>query len=183
MRIVVLNKQKECRLRTGAVRKLAAFLMRRAGTIDRRITWGEVSFLLTDDDGIRPLNLRHFGRNTVTDVITFRYNPLPGEKHEFCGDVVVNARRAVEFVSGNGVGVRSDSRRLLMEIGLYLAHGCDHLYNEEDSDAKGRLRMRRRELRWLKEAEAEGLVTAIAWKQKLDTRRTWTQQRKPKRSH
>ena len=44
------------------------------------------------------------------------------------------------------------------ELGLYIAHGCDHLSGAEDYDRPGRERMRRRELRWLQQARAGGLL-------------------------
>lgn len=38
-----------------------------------------------------------------------------------------------------------------MELALYIAHGCDHLNDSEDSSDAGRLAMRLRELGWLKQ--------------------------------
>ena len=38
-----------------------------------------------------------------------------------------------------------------------LAHACDHLSGADDADPHARRRMRRRELRWLQKADAEGV--------------------------
>ena len=130
-------------------------------------TWAEVSVVLTDDAGIVPINSRHLGSEEVTDVISFCYDPVPGENADLpasghdsgqglTGEIIVNVQRAAERGAGHtrwGAG---------SELALYLAHGCDHLADETDYDPRGRTRMRRRELRWLRQARREGLLERLA---------------------
>ena len=71
-----------------------------------------------------------------TDVITQRYDPMPGEAEGVYGEIYVNADRALEL------GGRK-------ELLLYVAHGMDHLSGADDHGERNYLRMRRRELRWL----------------------------------
>ena len=100
--------------------------------------------IITDDAGIEPFNraiMKHAG---TTDVITQRYESLPGEPAGLLGEVIVNVERAWQV---------GDARRgwsASHELALYLAHGCDHLNDEDDTTPAGRQRMRRRELRWLR---------------------------------
>ena len=42
------------------------------------------------------------------------------------------------------------------ELALYIAHGCDHLAGEDDTTPAQRQRMRKRELRWLREVQKHG---------------------------
>jgi len=105
--------------------------------------WGGLSLLLTDDSGIRQINRRHLARDAETDVLCFRYGPLPGEGHRSTGEIVLNVERALR--EGRRRAGWSASR----ELALYLAHGCDHLAGADDATPAARARMRRRELRWL----------------------------------
>lgn len=110
---------------------------------------------LTDDEGIRSVNREHLGRDGVTDVISFRLLPLPGEGEGGFGELVINVQQALEegrrrTADGNWSTAR--------ELALYLAHGCDHLAGARDDDEMNRRSMRRRELNWIREAEREGLL-------------------------
>jgi len=117
--------------------------------------WSELVVALTDDDGIRSVNARHLGSAEVTDVISFCYDPVPGEQAGLTGEIVINAQRA------RVRGARSGRWDATRELALYVAHGCDHLADERDSDVAERKRMRRRELRWLREAGERGLLDGL----------------------
>jgi rRNA maturation RNase YbeY len=121
---------------------------------DRR--WNELIVVLTDDAGIQPVNAQHLDSSEVTDVISFCYDPIPGENAGLTGEIIVNAQRAAE----RGAGSRHWNA--LSELALYVAHGCDHLADESDYDTESRMRMRRRELRWLREARTKGLLEPLA---------------------
>ncbi|MBN1558429.1 MAG: rRNA maturation RNase YbeY [Lentisphaerae bacterium] len=99
---------------------------------------------------MRDVNRRYLRCDAPTDVLSFRYPPLPGEAEEAGGELFVNVQRALERAP------RAPSR----ELALYLAHACDHLAGHDDADDAARRRMRRRELRWLRElgAACEGLL-------------------------
>lgn len=112
--------------------------------------WGAVSLVLTDNAGIRHIKSEYMNIAEITDVIAFRYASLPGEAESAWGDIFVNVQRAAEYTLING-----DRSR---ELALYIAHGCDHLAGAVDDTQAAYMRMRRRELRWLKKAASDGLL-------------------------
>lgn len=143
MHIQIDNRQKKFRLCRAALRQVAAALAALASAVRGARPWREVTLILTDDAGIAPLNraiMRHEG---ITDVITQRYEPLPGEPDGVIGEVIVNVERAWQ-VEGRKRGWTASR-----ELALYIAHGCDHLNDEDDATPADRRRMRQRELRWL----------------------------------
>jgi rRNA maturation RNase YbeY len=102
-----------------------------------------------DDAGITGINEALLDHEGPTDVITVRYDAIPGEEQP--GDVAelyVNVERAVQLARRGWPAGR--------ELALYLAHGCDHLAGEDDATADQKIRMRRREMKWLREAETAG---------------------------
>ena len=103
-----------------------------------------MTVILVDDAGMEPLNLQIMRHKGSTDVITQRYEPLPGEPDGVHGELLVNVERAWQ------VGAQRRGWSAAQELALYIAHGCDHLNDEDDATPAGRQRMRRRELRWLK---------------------------------
>jgi len=142
--------------------------MERVSRCDPDKVWKEMSTVLTDNAGIKLFNQKHLARSEVTDVISFRYNPIPGDNGMYSSEIIVNVQRAAE--KGNRLRRRSneipaDTGRCSRpnwdgsrELALYIAHGCNHLTGETDYDRAGQLRMRRRELRWLKQAGTCGLL-------------------------
>ena len=114
--------------------------------------WSEVGIVLVDDGGITQTNREYFAKNRPTDVISFRYDPVPGEDPAWSGDLVVNVDRAVQ--------AGPEHQGADYELALYIAHGFDHLTGaEDDTDAKRR-KMRATETAWLKRAGslADGLM-------------------------
>lgn len=107
---------------------------------------------MVDDDGITRTNREYFGKNRPTDVISFRYEPIPGEEDTWSGDLVINVDRAVQ------IGPEHDG--IDYELALYLAHGFDHLSGAEDDTDYKRKKMRATETAWLKQAGplATGLI-------------------------
>jgi ssRNA-specific RNase YbeY (16S rRNA maturation enzyme) len=97
------------------------------------------------------VHLRCFSRGGTTDVISLRYDSIPGEPASLAGEVFVNVELAAQ-------ATQFGRER---ELALYIAHGIDHLAGESDADARGRARMRRRELRWLRMAEAADLIEGL----------------------
>ena len=125
--------------------------------------WGEITLILTDDPGMIKMNAACTGKPEVTDVLTLRYDPIPGETSTLTNaELVVNVQQAI------AVGQESPPRGNThvpwgecREFALYIAHGCDHLTGAGDDDREGRERMRRRELAWLAEAHSAGLVDGL----------------------
>ena len=159
MKIQVINKQKTVRPGIRQIKKLTKHLISAASRLSPDKKWGDVSVVLVDDAGMEPFNRRLFNKNDTTDVISQCYAPIPGDDSLWTADVIVNVETAVDMGTGKKHGGSSwDVQR---EIALYIAHGCDHLSGAEDSDEKGRARMRSRELRWLNQADSEGLLKGL----------------------
>ncbi len=113
--------------------------------------WSEVCIVLVDDALITQTNREYFAKDRPTDVISFRYDPVPGEDDAWSGDLIINVDRAVQ--------VGPDHQGPDYELALYIAHGFDHLTGAEDDTDSRRKKMRATETRWLREAGdlAEGL--------------------------
>ncbi|HPW74806.1 MAG TPA: rRNA maturation RNase YbeY [Kiritimatiellia bacterium] len=143
--IYIRTGTRRFRLDTAALKRLAAALAKRARTRLRNgPVWREITIHLLDDAGITPVNaaiLKHAG---PTDVITQRYEPIPGEPDGLIGELFVNVERAAR-AAPRRAGWNADR-----ELALYLAHGFDHLAGAEDRTPAERARMRRRELAWLR---------------------------------
>jgi len=133
--------------------------MARVTRLDPSSEWSDLTLILTDDKGIVAFNRRVFCRNHITDVISLRYEPDPKEDGGHTAEVIVNVQRACNE------GMRRSSHPGTWgpnkELALYMAHGCDHLSGEDDTGNVLRTRMRRRELRWIKEAESAGLLNKL----------------------
>ena len=129
--------------------------MARVQKLNRDIAWGEISFVLTNDCDIQRINQAHLGCESVTDVISFLFDPIPGDDGVMSAEVIVNTDRAVEE------GARRHNWNASRELALYLAHGCNHLLGETDNDDAGRKRMRRRELRWLRGASDQSMLDSL----------------------
>lgn len=135
------------------LRRLLKFLMNKA-THGAGQCWDEVSLVLTNNSGIREVNCLHLGHDDSTDVISYSFDPLPGQSpRDASGEIYIN----VELAQRVGTRFGGASR----ELALYIAHGCDHLSGEDDSTPDRRQRMRRRELRWLAEASRLNLLTGL----------------------
>jgi len=123
--------------------------MAKVKRLNRERSWDEISIVIMDDRGIAAVNSDYLGRARPTDVISFAYPP-DAEGLNWSGEVIVNLERAL----------RAGGRRFdpVKELALYLAHGCDHLSDASDDTPPRRQRMRRRELRWLKELQYNDIV-------------------------
>jgi len=150
MTTTLLNQQTKHPLNLNRLQKLADWL---AGKLEGRTAepWNEVCVVLTDDEGIVPANLEYFGKARPTDVISFRYDPVPGEGGGFSGDLIVNIDRAVQRgAEENGADY---------ELALYIAHGFDHLSGAEDDTPEKKRAMLDTETAWL--AEAGEMASAL----------------------
>lgn len=117
------------------------------------MSWRRLGLVLTGDEEIRALNHRWFGKDRVTDVISFRHPAFPGEATGDEGELVINLEQAMQEGS-----LRDGPDR---ELALYLAHGCDHLAGAEDDTPARKRAMLRREREWVRRAAAEGLVEGL----------------------
>ncbi len=159
MRISIHNAQRRFRLDTAALKRLTLALAGLAQAFSRNsgrratsgrasptgaVPWQEVTVHLLNDAASAEVNAAILAHEGATDVITQRYEPLPGEPDGLIGELFVNVEWAAR-VASRRAGWSADR-----ELALYLAHGCDHLTGADDHTPAERARMRRRELAWLK---------------------------------
>ena len=149
----MINRQNNHPIQLKKLQKLTDWLGERLAVKTAPEPWGEISVILVDDDGIVQTNREYFGKNRPTDVISFRYDPVPGEDAVLSGDLLVNADRAV--LEGTARG------NIDRELALYIAHGFNHLSGADDDTPEKRKRMRATETAWLRQADKEGLLSGL----------------------
>ncbi|MFH0878617.1 MAG: rRNA maturation RNase YbeY [Lentisphaerota bacterium] len=149
MKLSLVNRQSKLKIRKRDLQRLARWLLDRIELPGANRPGAEISLILTDHEGILPVNAMFFGKHRPTDVISFVYRNDEAEA-VFRGEIFVNVERAIEQGVLHG--------GLQHELALYIAHGFDHLSGASDHIPLLRARMRRRELKWLKEASAQGLL-------------------------
>ena len=103
-----------------------------------------VTVILQDDSFSAEVHEAINGAKGPTDVITQRYDAMPGEADGVYGELYVNVSQALR-AAPNRCGW-SSAKELL----LYVAHGMDHLSGADDLAPADYDRMRRRELAWLR---------------------------------
>ena len=147
MKTSILNQQTNHPIQIQKLKRLTDWLGSKLESANAPDRWSEVCIVLVNDKDITQANLEYFGKNRPTDVISFRYDSVPGENMAWSGDLIVNVDRAVQ--------VGPDHNGIDYELALYIAHGFDHLTGaEDDTDAK-RNTMRATETAWLEEAGKE----------------------------
>ena len=145
--IEIRNLQRGFRIDRGSLRSLATALAGAARRGAAQAPWRELTVILADDAMIDPINRAVMGHVGATDVITQRYEAVPGEPPGLVGELVINVEQAWRV--GTDLAKARSAWSPAHELALYLAHGCDHLAGAEDDTPAGRIRMRRRERRWL----------------------------------
>lgn len=129
------------------LRRAAAFFAARSAA---RIgePFRAVTVVLQDDAFSSEVHLAINGAAGATDVVTQRYDPMPGEASGVYGELYVNCDQAIR------VAPKRRGWSAAKELLLYVAHGMDHLSGADDLEPSDYRRMRRRELAWLKDWEA-----------------------------
>lgn len=111
----------------------------------------EVSVFLVGDSRIRTLNRQYRGIDSPTDVLAFAMGE--GEfahlHPHVLGDVVISVDTAHRQAKRAGHSLRA-------ELKLLGVHGTLHLLGYEDETASSSARMRKRERKYLKEAQNPG---------------------------
>ena len=118
-----------------------AFAERSASRIG--VPFREVTVILQDDAFSAEVHEAINGAAGATDVITQRYDAMPGDKPGVYGELYVNVDQALRAAPKRRGW--SSAKELL----LYVAHGMDHLSGADDLSPADYDRMRRRELGWL----------------------------------
>ena len=103
-----------------------------------------VTVILQDDAFSAEVHEAINGAMGPTDVITQRYDAMPGEAEGIYGELYVNTDQALR------VAPKRRSWSAAKELLLYVAHGMDHLSGADDLKPRDYDRMRRRELGWLR---------------------------------
>ncbi len=149
----MINRQNNHPIQLKKLQKLTDWIGGKLAAKTAPELWGEVSVILVDDKGITQTNREYFGKNRPTDVISFRYDPVPGEDAALGGDLLVNVERAMLE------GTARDN--IDYELALYIAHGFNHLSGAEDDTPEKRRKMRSTETAWLRKATDEALVAGL----------------------
>jgi probable rRNA maturation factor len=153
MKTNLINQQENHPIRLQKLQRLTDWIAEKLEERTLPLAWGEVSIVLVDDEGITQTNREYFGKDRPTDVISFRYDPIPGEDKQLTGDLVVNVDRAVQEGTARG--------DIDYELALYIAHGFDHLSGAEDDTPEKQKKMRATETAWLRKAKAKGLIPPL----------------------
>ena len=103
-----------------------------------------VTVILQDDAFSAEVHEAINGAKGPTDVITQRYDAMPGEAEGVYGELYVNTDQALR------VAPKRRGWSPAKELLLYVAHGMDHLSGADDLKPADYDRMRRRELGWLR---------------------------------
>jgi probable rRNA maturation factor len=114
------------------LRTLNGYLARAQAAVRLR---GEVSVMLTSDEGIRLLNRRFRKKNKATDVLSF-----PAEMPGIAGDLAISVETALRQAVEMG-------HSLSAEIKILLLHGLLHLAGYDHEADQGRMARREAVLR------------------------------------
>ena len=129
------------------IRDAAAFFAARSAA-RVGVPFRAVTVVLQDDAFSAEVHQAINGAAGPTDVITQRYDALPGESPGVYGELYVNCDRAL------CAAPRRRGWNAARELLLYVAHGMDHLSGADDLGPADARRMRRRELAWLRQAKS-----------------------------
>ena len=111
---------------------------------------GEVSVLLTTDDGIRGLNRRFRKKNKATDVLSF---PVVDSGHGLAGDLAISVETAARQAADQG-------HKLSVELRVLMLHGLLHLAGLDHETDDGAMARRERRLR-AKLGLPQGLIERV----------------------
>lgn len=134
MVVEIENWQAKARIDAAAVRLAALRLAELA-----KAPVDYVTVIVTDDEGISPINEAAVGHVGPTDVITLFYEAIPGDDEGASAEIVINVQCALE----------QNPENPSWEFAYYLAHAFDHLSGRDDATPQTRTAMHRRERRWL----------------------------------
>ena len=131
-------------LAKSELRSAAAFFVARSSA-RIGVPFRAVTVVLQNDAFSAEVHAAINGAEGPTDVITQRYDAMPGEPGGVYGELYVNADQALRAAP------KRPGWSAAKELLLYVAHGMDHLSGADDLEPRDYARMRRRELGWLRE--------------------------------
>ena len=112
---------------------------------------GEITVIFGDDETVKNLKHRFFGKNEPTDVIAFRID-TPGNNEIFEGEIYISVQRAFENASRYHVSPANELSRLIF-------HGSLHLVGFDDDSIKKQIHMRHLENQFMADVAVEDLLT------------------------
>ena len=142
MQLEINNEQSILPLNIPAVQSLLHYFIQQADSDLFARRWDRICLFLLDNETMQQANLQFFKHSGTTDVISQLYTPLPDTPDCWCGDILVNAERAMEL--------GPDFEGVDYELAFYIAHGCLHLYDEDDADDVSRTAMHQRQHHWIR---------------------------------
>ena len=126
MKLTVTNAQREAPVHTQQMRQLAARTLRYLKIRTR----GTVAVTFLGARAMRRVNQRFGHHDTVTDVLSFRYDGEP-----IVGEIFVAPRIARRYAKAHGLSYRE-------ELARYVIHGLLHWAGHDDRTLKERQTMR-----------------------------------------
>lgn len=150
MKIHLINNQRKYKIKSNNILKVTKSLAQNLKF--KKNNWDEISIIIVCDNEIKKLHKKYFNKNTITDVITFSYSPIPGEK-KFSADIVIN----IDLVHKEGL-IRNG---IDYELAFYIAHGIDHLNGNDDNTDKKKQKMHNRENKWVSKLQKNGLLNNL----------------------
>ena len=151
MKIYLINQQNNHNINHNNILKLVEELGTNIKSSKKN--WDEITIIITDHTGIKKLNNKYFKKDYTTDVISFLYHSIPGEKNALSGDIIVNLDQV--FDEGN---IRDN---INYELAFYIAHGLDHLNGNDDNTSIKRNKMHDREKKWIEKAIKQNLLNNL----------------------
>ncbi|MFH0811194.1 MAG: rRNA maturation RNase YbeY [Pseudomonadota bacterium] len=131
VRLRVANEQGTVKINQARLRRKTGRILDALGCPE-----GELSLVLTDDDGISRLNRDYLGRVGPTNVISFpmREGEFADPQDSLLGDVVISVETAAREAAGAGLEFMECFDRLLIHGILHL-FGYDHERPGSDATA------------------------------------------------